>query len=112
LYAALSNNYAGVCCSVRWFVPLLAPAYYLLALLLRQYPTYRWDFFVLSGWGLALGGLMWWFGPWMRHLVPWFWPLQAAALLSWFACRFWRHSLERGRPAVETGTTPRPARAA
>jgi hypothetical protein len=26
LYAALSNNYAGVCCSVRWFVPLLAPA--------------------------------------------------------------------------------------
>ena len=26
VYAALSNNYGGVCCSIRWFVPLLAPA--------------------------------------------------------------------------------------
>jgi len=28
LYAALSNNYGGLCCSIRWFVPLLAPAVY------------------------------------------------------------------------------------
>jgi hypothetical protein len=87
LYAALSNNYSGTCCSVRWFVPLLAPAFYVLALFLRQCPTYRWDFCVLSGWGLILGGLMWWHGPWMKHLVPWFWPLQAAALLNWFGFR-------------------------
>src|SRR5262249_16580770 len=28
IYAALSNNYAGNCCSVRWFVPLLAPGFF------------------------------------------------------------------------------------
>ncbi len=31
-YGATSNNAAGVCCSIRWFVPLLGPGYYLLAL--------------------------------------------------------------------------------
>src|SRR5262249_48942778 len=30
MYAANSNNYGGGCLSVRWFVPLLVPAYYLL----------------------------------------------------------------------------------
>ncbi len=58
LYAALSNNYAGVCCSVRWFVPLLVPGYYVLALLLREYPEYRWDFWVLSAWGAVMAVLM------------------------------------------------------
>ena len=55
LYAALSNNYSGPCCSIRWFVPFLAPAYYVLALLLKRFPEYRWDFYVLSGWGAVLG---------------------------------------------------------
>src|SRR5207253_6064302 len=30
LYAWASTNYSGQCCSVRWFVPLLAPCYYAL----------------------------------------------------------------------------------
>jgi hypothetical protein len=93
LYAALSNNYAGVCCSVRWFVPLLVPGYYVLALLLREYPEYSWDFYVLSGWGALMAALMWWQGPWMKHMVPYFWPLQAGGLLSWLACRRWQRRL-------------------
>jgi hypothetical protein len=112
LYAALSNNYSGTCCSVRWFVPLLAPGYYVLALFLRRCPEYRWDFHVLSGWGLILGGLMWWHGPWMNHMVPWFWPLQAAALMSWLGCRLWRRRLDRSRPDIGTGESPQPAQAA
>jgi hypothetical protein len=111
LYGALSNNHSGMCCSIRWFVPLLAPAYIALALFLRDYPTWRGDFYVLSGWGVVLGGLMWWQGPWMRHMVPLFWPIQAAALLSWYA---WR---QRGRrrescPSTEEMLPARPARAA
>jgi hypothetical protein len=64
-------------------VPLLAPAYLVLAVLLRRHPRYTGDFLVLSGWGAVVAGLAWWQGPWLKHLVPGFWPLQAAALLCW-----------------------------
>ena len=66
---------------------MLAPAYFLLALLLKECPAYRKDFAVLSAWGMVLGVLMWWKGPWMQHMVPGFWPIQAAALTSWVVCR-------------------------
>jgi hypothetical protein len=82
LYAPTSNNSSGQCCSIRWFVPLLAPAYYILALLLKHYPEYRIDFLVLSAWGVMLVLFMH-EGPWITHMVPLFWPIQAAALLSW-----------------------------
>lgn len=95
LYATMSTNYSGVAASVRWFVPLLAPAYYLLAVFLREHPGYRKDFLVLSGWGILVAGLMWWKGPWMKRMVPLFWPLQAAALLSWIACWVRRRREER-----------------
>jgi hypothetical protein len=86
LYAATSNNSSGQCCTIRWFVPLLAPAYYVLALFLQRYPGYRTDFLILSGWGLLLV-LMMREGPWIQHMVPFFWPIQAAALSSWALCR-------------------------
>jgi hypothetical protein len=108
LYAALSNNYAGVCCSVRWFVPLLVPGYYVLALLLREYPEYCWDFCVLSGWGALMAGLMWWQGPWMKHMVPYFWPLQVGGLMSWLACRRWQRRVLAAGPSqsIEQGLAP------
>jgi hypothetical protein len=102
-YALTSNNYSGLCCSIRWFVPFLAPGYYVLALLLRQdgriqqvgrisnpsqqqvgrisNPSHG-VMLILSCWGAVLAAIMWWHGPWIQHLVPWFWPLQGAALLS------------------------------
>jgi hypothetical protein len=83
LYAATSRNYSGMCCSIRWFVPLLAPAYYAIGAALARWPPYRAGFCLLSGWGLVLMGAAWWYGPWMAHLVPGFWLIQAAALVSW-----------------------------
>jgi hypothetical protein len=93
-YAATSNNFSGMCCSVRWFVPLLASSYYVLALLLREYPRYRVDFLLLSGWGLVLAALMAWHGPWMKHMVPFYWPIVAATLLSWAGLHVWRRRAE------------------
>ena len=95
LYAALSTNFAGTCCTIRWFVPLLAPAYFWLALLLRDHPEYRIDFVVLSGWGAVLAGYFWVGGPfgtfYDRGAWPYFdcffWSVLAAALLTWAACR-------------------------
>jgi hypothetical protein len=98
LYAATSNNSSGQCLSIRWFVPLLAPAYLLLGLTLRLRPRFRIAFVLLSAWGGILVLLMR-EGPWTKHVVPGFWLLQAAALLSWvFLTRF--------RPA---GSPPSPS---
>jgi hypothetical protein len=83
VYAVTSSNHAGLCCSVRWFVPLLAPGYLVLAILLSRCPEYRPDFLLLSSWGGVLGAAMWWQGPWAKHMVPIYWPVLAAALLSW-----------------------------
>ncbi len=95
LYAATSNNSSGMCLSIRWFVPLLAPAYFLLALRLRQSPPSRPAFLLLSAWGGLLVVLMR-EGTWAEHMVPGFWFIQGAALLSCLAltrrrtlaCRF------------------------
>jgi hypothetical protein len=121
LYALFSVNYSGWCCSIRWFVPLLAAAYYVLAVFLRSYPRYGWDLLVLSGWGAVVAWLMWKGGPWegrfslapipllldgvnwVRQTLPWMSKtaddrmLQWAALVSWLVCwlcrRGWRTSL-------------------
>lgn len=97
LYAATSNNSSGQCCSIRWFVPLLAPAYFVLALFVREYPRYRVDLLILSGWGVLLVALMRG-GPWLGGMVPLFWPIQLAALSSW---ALFRHFY---RPALATAT--------
>lgn len=88
LYAAGSNNYSGQCVSIRWFVPLLGPAYFLIAILLRDCRGRRSELVLLSAWGALLTALLWWEGPWARHLAPFYWPLQAAALASWAAWRY------------------------
>jgi hypothetical protein len=96
-YAVNSNNSSGLCCSIRWFVPLLAPCYYVLALALRDLPATRGALALLSGWGALLAMGMWSEGPWIKHMVPYLWPLQAAALLSGglYAAWSWRRSVRR-----------------
>jgi hypothetical protein len=91
LYASTSNNSSGNCCTIRWFVPLLAPAYFVLALLLQRSPRYRLDMLLLSGWGALLVFLMR-EGPWMGGMVRFFWPIQAAALGTWALSRYLRRS--------------------
>jgi hypothetical protein len=102
LYALTSNNSSGQCCSIRWFVPLLAPCYYILAVFLREFDHSQWAFFILSGWGGVMAGLMWWQGPWMKHMVPQYWPLQGAALLSLIVAAMWRR---RRLVSIETSQT-------
>jgi hypothetical protein len=83
LYAVLSNNMGGGCCSVRWFVPFLAPGFWLLAVVLRDRPRHRAAFLALSAWGVVLAGIMWWKGPWAMRMVPLMWPVVGCALLTW-----------------------------
>jgi hypothetical protein len=63
-----------------------------LGLFLREYRQMTWAFLILSGWGAAMAGLMWWQGPWMKHMVPFYWPIQAAAFvhLAIWSRRPWR----------------------
>jgi hypothetical protein len=86
-YSAASNNSGGQCCSIRWFVPLLAPGYFVLALLLREMPEYRRDFAALSLWGGAMGVVMWQRGPWMQRLVPFWWVYAIGAVATWVLVR-------------------------
>jgi len=93
IYAVLSNNLAGVCCSIRWFVPLLAPGYYILTLLLRYDPTAAGDLRILSIGGFILGAQMWREGPWMRRMVPGYWLIVGLTCLVWL---FYRVQRSRG----------------
>ena len=62
--------------------PLLAPGFFLLAVLLRERPDLEQDYLLFSGWGLIMGALMAWFGPWSTHKLPLYGPVMAAALVS------------------------------
>jgi hypothetical protein len=88
MYAVLSNNMGGECCSVRWFVPFLAPGFWWLAIVLRDRPDRRAEFASLAVWGLLLSALMWWKGPWTTRMTPLLWPVTGAALTSWGVVRW------------------------
>src|ERR1700736_3738726 len=90
LYAEASNNHAGSCCSVRWFVPLLAPGYYILVLLLRYDAGAKPELRILTAGGVVLGLLMGWQGPWTARLVPGFWLIVGATGLGWLFYRIGR----------------------
>lgn len=85
MYALLSNNMGGQCCSVRWFVPFLVPGLWLLALQLREKPRLIPQFGVLTAGGVVLAALMWREGPWARHMIPAMWPVVGTTLLIWGA---------------------------
>lgn len=104
-YAATSTNYSGPCCSIRWFVPLLAPGFYALAVFLKRRPDYWPDYTVLGAGGAVLAALMWHTGPWAAHMVPHYWPIVAATLVGWLTCRW----LKSRRPSPTTATVA-PAR--
>ena len=38
VYAISSRNLSGLGCSIRWFLPMIAPGYFVLAVLLRERP--------------------------------------------------------------------------
>ena len=76
----------GLCLSIRWFVPFLAPGYYVLALYLRRCPERLSDLALLSGWGALLMAQVG-FHPWRGGSPPALWPIVAGTLISWIALR-------------------------
>jgi hypothetical protein len=99
-YAINSDNSSGECCSIRWFVPLLAPGYFLLAVFLRDNQTYALDLMVLNGWGIVLAGLMWWAGPWAEPALATFYPVVATCLLNWGWIWLRRRQTKATKPAI------------
>jgi hypothetical protein len=103
LYAALSSNYGGDCCSIRWFVPFLAVGYYFLALLLRDDHRYRSGFLLFSALGVVLAYFEWRQGPWLEVDDLWFRVVELVAILLWPAWTVWARW--KGRTQDARGTT-------
>jgi hypothetical protein len=99
LYALGSNNYAGASASIRWFLPLLAPGFFALALVLRDAPWRAPEFALLSAGGLALSLPLWHYGPWLRQDLPYFWPTVVLTLAAWAACWLWERRTDLLRSA-------------
>jgi hypothetical protein len=100
LYAFGSSNYGGRCLSIRWFVPLLAPAFYVLAVALRRVPELGRPFKILGAWGIAAGPALWWAGPWLSHNVSLLWALLPGALVHCLLDRKWELSRHQGTLAA------------
>lgn len=109
MYAVFSNNSGGVCRSIRWFVPFLAPAYYWLALLLRSQAKYSRDLIVLTVWGAVLTAMWIPGGPWSNRISIFYWPIQIAAFASWWWIRKQSRKPDQSRRDTKM---PTPARAA
>ena len=85
LYALFSTNYSGHCLSVRWFLPLLAPTYWVLAKLLKEGGVWRVDFLILSIWGAIVSVAGAWVGPW--EILPTLVTIPVSnATTSWLRC--------------------------
>jgi hypothetical protein len=106
MYAVNSTNSSGQCCSIRWFLPLLAPGFFVVGVGLRDRTTLRPAFFIFSGWGLVLAVQMLEPGPWMQHMVPYFWQIQGTALASLLIFEVVRGFSERQTGQVSTQHLP------
>ncbi len=87
LYGVLSKNHGGGCVSVRWFVPFLAPGFWVLAKLLAERPALRFDFAALALCGLALAVGAWAVGPWRSAPLSLYWWTFGGSLVAWAAVR-------------------------
>jgi hypothetical protein len=83
LYGITSNNHSGLNASVRWFVPFLAPAYFVLALSLKHVSHCLAEFSILALSGAAMAVIMWYRGPWQPIWLTGYWILLACGLVSW-----------------------------
>ncbi|HWB12351.1 MAG TPA: hypothetical protein VG826_24205 [Pirellulales bacterium] len=88
LYGALSVNFSGDCCSIRWFVPLLAAGYVPLGVLVRDSSGYRRGLRLLSAAGLPLAAMMWWQGPWSEPQTRYFILCELAGVAIWLGWWF------------------------
>lgn len=87
LYGASSTNSSGVCCSIRWLVPMVASGYLFLAMALRERPEWRGELTLLTAWGFAYCLFLVARGPW-REINPLAnWLLVAGAMMSWWCLK-------------------------
>jgi hypothetical protein len=98
LYSATSNNLSGGCCSVRWFVPLLAPGLVALCVLLRDHSKLRQDVLIVGSGGMLLGLGMAIRGPWFQRVMPFYWFIYFGTLSIWLASRWSVRSQTRSSP--------------
>jgi hypothetical protein len=103
-YAAQSTNWSGQCVSVRWFVPLLAPGFWVLALVLRYAPRYRPDFLWFGAWGVAVATGNWSLGAWTPVMPPFYWFLVGPALLGFGVIRLIDSLRPRPAPRASAGS--------
>ncbi len=82
-YVLGSDNLSGVCLSIRWFVPFLAPGFWLIGLLLRRAPICAVDLAWLSAGGLALSYYMLKAGPWEPGAVKRLALIWTITLVGW-----------------------------
>lgn len=82
-YALLSNNLGGTCLSVRWFVPFLAPGFWLVALLVRRRPRCLIHLAWLTAWGLVIGYRAFNAGPWQNAPLPGLDLVAPVAFVGW-----------------------------
>lgn len=87
MYGVLSKNHGGGCVSIRWFMPFLAPGFWLLAKVLAERPEFRRDFVAISAWGSVLAAGGWMVGPWWQRNVPFYWWVFGGSLLTWGVVR-------------------------
>jgi hypothetical protein len=83
VYAVLSDNLGGHALSIRWFVPLLVPGFWVLARLLVEKPALSIDFTLLAAFGLVVSALSWPCGPWLMVEQPSINGLAKAAVAAW-----------------------------
>lgn len=100
LYASTSTNQSGGCCSIRWFVPLLVPAFIALAVLIRNCPDRLVDVLILGSGSTLLACAMAVVGPWHMKLVPGYWTVIAGTLISWTIYRLRATDVAFMRPAL------------
>ena len=82
-YAATSRNLSGVCLSVRWFIPLLAPGFVAVSVLARESPVRRTGLAILLVGGWLLVPEFVWRGPWSGRIPVTYWPVVGLTLTAW-----------------------------
>jgi hypothetical protein len=93
LYSIAAKT-TGLSASIRWFVPLLAPAFFGLTVILQARPSLFDQFKVLTQFGALLTAVVFWAGPWRNPDPTQFLVLLTLGLAA-FAWSLWQR-----RPAA------------
>lgn len=81
IYAIGSSNYSGACVSVRWYVPVIAPMWYVTLLALKEQPELMRPCGWLAGLSACVNVLAWRHGPWHAHVLCSYWPALVCAAI-------------------------------